>query len=123
MTASFIQNLFPIQIENRLICHGGIREAAVVAVPDKTYGEVVGAFIVREGRERGGVPGTDQASVDRAKLGRSEVRSFVAEGMNPQVCFPFNLWKTMKLKSTPECARVGVVCGRGRIAYRASEDC
>ena len=123
MTASFVQNLFPVQIENRLICHRGIREAAAVAIPDKTYGEVVGVFIVREGREWDGAPGADQASSGHAKLGRSEVRGWVAEGMNPQVCLPFDVWETMDLNSSPECARVGVVYGRGWIAHRASKDC
>ena len=43
------QNLFPVQIENVLTVHPEIREAAVVSVPDVKYGEVVGAWIVREG--------------------------------------------------------------------------
>lgn len=48
-----------------------MREAAVIAVPDDKYGEVVGAFIVR-------TPGTNQTE--------QEVRTWVTEGMNPQVC-------------------------------------
>ncbi|KAJ2918969.1 hypothetical protein MD484_g1453, partial [Candolleomyces efflorescens] len=39
------ENLFPVQIENTLTAHHSIREAAVVAVPDPKYGEVVGAWI------------------------------------------------------------------------------
>ncbi|RPD78859.1 acyl-CoA synthetase [Lentinus tigrinus ALCF2SS1-7] len=42
------ENLFPVQIENVLTAHPEIREAAVIAVPDPKYGEVVGAWLVRE---------------------------------------------------------------------------
>lgn len=64
------ENLFPVQIENTLTEHHSIREAAVVAVPDPKFGEVVGAWIVRE-------PGTDA-------LGREEIRALVRKSMNPQ---------------------------------------
>ncbi|KAI9065584.1 acyl-CoA synthetase [Trametes sanguinea] len=63
------ENLFPVQIENILTAHPHIREAAVVAVPDSKYGEVVGAWIVRE-------PNT--------AISKEETRRVVAEGMNPQ---------------------------------------
>jgi len=63
------ENLFPVQIENALTAHPGIREAAAVAVPDANYGEVVGVWIVRE-------PGTH--------ISRDDVRSCVSEVMNPQ---------------------------------------
>ncbi|CDO75737.1 hypothetical protein BN946_scf184921.g13 [Trametes cinnabarina] len=63
------ENLFPVQIENILTAHPHIREAAVVAVPDSKYGEVVGAWIVRE-------PDT--------AISKDETRRVVAEGMNPQ---------------------------------------
>ncbi|OSD08747.1 acyl-CoA synthetase [Trametes coccinea BRFM310] len=63
------ENLFPVQIENILTAHPHIREAAVVAVPDSKYGEVVGAWIVRE-------PNT--------AITKEETRRVVAEGMNPQ---------------------------------------
>ncbi|KAG1737418.1 acetyl-CoA synthetase-like protein [Suillus lakei] len=63
------ENLFPVQIENALTAHPSIREAAAVSVPDTKYGEVVGAWIVRE-------PGTN--------MSRKDVRQTVSEGMNPQ---------------------------------------
>ena len=59
-----------MQIENVLTAHAEIREAAVVSVPDPKYGEVVGAWIVRE-------PSTG--------ITKESVRRVVAEGMNPQV--------------------------------------
>ncbi|KAF8273702.1 hypothetical protein EI94DRAFT_1776296 [Lactarius quietus] len=39
------ENLFPVQIENTLTSHPSVLEAAVISVPDKKYGEVVGAWI------------------------------------------------------------------------------
>lgn len=63
------ENLFPVQIENAMTSLHAIREAAAVAVPSEQYGEVVGAWIVRE-------PGTH--------VSREEVRNHVASTMNPQ---------------------------------------
>ena len=65
------QNLFPVQIENRLHFNPSIREAAVVAVPDTRYGEAVGAFVERQ--------------PNSLKISKEEVRQWVSEGMNPQV--------------------------------------
>ncbi|KAI0073641.1 acyl-CoA synthetase [Panus rudis PR-1116 ss-1] len=63
------ENLFPVQIENVLTAHPHIREAAAVAVPDMKYGEVVGAWVLKD---------------PNSKLTRAEVRQTVAENMNPQ---------------------------------------
>lgn len=63
------ENLFPVQIENALTAHPAIREAAAVSVRDTKYGEVVGAWIVRE-------PSTN--------ISREDVRRTVSESMNPQ---------------------------------------
>ncbi|KAG6831152.1 hypothetical protein H0H87_006082 [Tephrocybe sp. NHM501043] len=63
------ENLFPVQIENALMAQQGIEEAAVVSVPDETYGEVVGAWIVRR-------QGTSTS--------RESIRAVVAKSMNPQ---------------------------------------
>lgn len=73
------QNLFPVQIENVLTAHPRIREAAVVAVPDEKFGEVVGVWIVRE--TDSDVDGEDNP-VDLHPL---EVRDWVRSRMNPQV--------------------------------------
>jgi acyl-coenzyme A synthetase/AMP-(fatty) acid ligase len=59
-----------VQIENQLLTHPQIHEAAAISVPDKVYGEVVGAWIALR-------PG--------ARLSREEVRRVVSGGMNPQV--------------------------------------
>ncbi|KAI0646510.1 acyl-CoA synthetase [Trametes meyenii] len=63
------ENLFPVQIENVLTAHPHIREAAVVAVPDPKYGEVVGAWVVRE---------------PQTSISKDETRRVVSDGMNPQ---------------------------------------
>ncbi|KAF9482709.1 acetyl-CoA synthetase-like protein [Pholiota conissans] len=63
------ENLFPVQIENAMTAHHEIREAAAVAVPDDIYGEVVGAWIVRE---------------PHTQITREQVRESVASVMNPQ---------------------------------------
>ncbi|KAF8512662.1 acetyl-CoA synthetase-like protein [Hysterangium stoloniferum] len=64
------ENLFPVQIENALTNHSSIREAAVIAVPDPVYGEVVGAWLVRKS--------------DEPQISRTELRQWVGEQMNPQ---------------------------------------
>ncbi|GJJ10529.1 hypothetical protein Clacol_004755 [Clathrus columnatus] len=64
------ENLFPVQIENVITTHPSIREAAVIAVPDPIYGEVVGAWVVRNMQE---IPVT-----------RIELRKWVGRHMNPQ---------------------------------------
>jgi len=63
------ENLFPVQIENVLTSNPSILEVAIVSVPDKKYGEVVGAWVRPK-------PG--------AKLSRERVRKVVWESMNPQ---------------------------------------
>ncbi|KAF5390127.1 hypothetical protein D9757_003836 [Collybiopsis confluens] len=74
------ENLFPVQIENALLSANGVREAAVVSVPDEHFGEVVGAWIVRR---------TGEGSENR--LSRSDVRKAVRERMNPQAA-PAWVW-------------------------------
>jgi len=63
------ENLFPVQIENALTSNPCIVEAAAVSVPDKRYGEVVGAWIKPK---------------DGVTLSRESVRKIVWENMNPQ---------------------------------------
>jgi acyl-CoA synthetase (AMP-forming)/AMP-acid ligase II len=42
------ENIFPLEIEERLAQHPSVIQSSVVGVPDEKYGEVVGAFL--EGR-------------------------------------------------------------------------
>lgn len=59
-----------MQIENALTSSPNILEAAVISVPEKKYGEVVGAWI----KPKAGVT-----------LSREGVKKIVWESMNPQV--------------------------------------
>ena len=68
-----------MQIENALTSHPSILEAAVISVPDKKYGEVVGAWI----KFKAG-----------AKLSRESVRRIVWDSLNPQVGVLHNLKTT-----------------------------
>jgi fatty-acyl-CoA synthase len=43
------ENVYPAEIESVLLAHPDVLEAAVVSVPDKTWGEVGRAFIVVSG--------------------------------------------------------------------------
>ena len=94
------KNLFPVQIENAMTSHHAIREAAAVAVPCEQYGEVVGAWIVRE-------PGTH--------ISREEVRNHVTSTMNPQVSYltirGIYFISNSKYQSNIECSSMGVVHG------------
>ncbi|EIN08864.1 acetyl-CoA synthetase-like protein [Punctularia strigosozonata HHB-11173 SS5] len=65
------ENLFPVQIENVLTSHPAILEGAAIAVPDPVYGEVVGAWVVRNPHSH-------------TQISRDEVRMHVSRGMNPQ---------------------------------------
>jgi fatty-acyl-CoA synthase len=46
------ENIYPREIEDALFTHPGVGEAAVVGIPDPTWGEVVAAFV----RPAGGTP-------------------------------------------------------------------
>jgi acyl-CoA synthetase (AMP-forming)/AMP-acid ligase II len=62
--------LFPVQIEDVIASHPAILEAAAIAVPDEQFGEVVGAWVVRQ---------------PDGHITREEVRKSVGENINPQV--------------------------------------
>jgi fatty-acyl-CoA synthase len=40
------ENVYPLEIEDALYLHGGVRQCAVVGVPDARWGEVGHAFVV-----------------------------------------------------------------------------
>jgi len=42
------ENIFPLEIEERLLKHAAIADASVVGVKDERYGEVVGAFLKQQ---------------------------------------------------------------------------
>lgn len=47
------ENIYPLEIEERLMAHPSISRAIVVGLKDQHYGEVVGAFVeLAEGRRQ-----------------------------------------------------------------------
>lgn len=53
------ENIYPREIENVLVTHPDVAEAAVVGIPDDYWGEIVGAFVRPVA---GGQPSTDELS-------------------------------------------------------------
>ncbi len=58
------ENIYPKELEEVLYKHDAISECAIVAIPDKKYGEVVGAFIILK---------------ESATLSASDVRAYLRE--------------------------------------------
>jgi acyl-CoA synthetase (AMP-forming)/AMP-acid ligase II len=46
------ENVFPAEVENAIVAHPSIREAAVIGIPDDRWGEVVHAFVVAQPGQR-----------------------------------------------------------------------
>ncbi len=45
-------NVYPAEVEGVLFQHAGVKDVAVVGVPDEKWGEVGVAFVVRRKEER-----------------------------------------------------------------------
>ncbi|KAI1815260.1 hypothetical protein GGS20DRAFT_351381 [Poronia punctata] len=75
------ENIYPLEIEERLMMHGDIKRAIVTGVRDAHYGEVVAAFLECEESEggRGARRPTTQEIQEwvRAKLGRHKAPAHV----------------------------------------------
>jgi len=91
-----------VQIENALTSNPNVLEAAVITVPDKKYGEVVGAWI----KPKSGVT-----------LSREGVRKIVWENMNPQVRILVYLGTSCNILRRTHQRGFGSL---GRMALRAS---
>ncbi|EEP76501.1 conserved hypothetical protein [Uncinocarpus reesii 1704] len=79
------ENIYPLEIEERLAAHPAISKAAVVGIPDSHYGEVVGAFIsVEEGHP---CPAAEELrNWTRQTLGRHKAPRFIfAFGTDPRL--------------------------------------
>ncbi|OAX79486.1 hypothetical protein ACJ72_06193 [Emergomyces africanus] len=63
------ENIYPLEIEERLTAHPAISRAAVVGLPNEHYGEVVGAFLVLE-KGHACPPENEIRNWTREKLGR-----------------------------------------------------
>lgn len=82
------ENIYPLEIEERLAAHPHIELASVIGIPDAKYGEVVGAFIqLASGQSR---PSDDELRVwTRETLGRHKapqhVLVFGEEGVSSSI--------------------------------------
>ncbi|KAK7403707.1 hypothetical protein QQX98_010510 [Neonectria punicea] len=72
------ENIYPREIEERLITHDSVSEATVVGIKDEKYGEVVGCFLNL-------VKGS-------SKLTEIEVRKFVSEKLGRHKAPQFTFW-------------------------------
>jgi len=60
------ENVYPAEVENALVGHPSVREAAVIGIPDDRWGEVVHAFVVVQQGHR--VTGRELANFLRDKI-------------------------------------------------------
>ncbi|KAI5357187.1 putative AMP-dependent synthetase/ligase, AMP-binding, AMP-binding enzyme domain, ANL [Septoria linicola] len=72
------ENIHPLEIENCLLSHDGVREVSVVGLPDEKYGEVVAAFVVKN---KGG-----------KEIEAKEVRDFVREHLSGHLVPKYVFW-------------------------------
>ncbi|PGH36464.1 long-chain acyl-CoA synthetase [[Emmonsia] crescens] len=70
------ENIYPLEIEERLTAHPAILRAAVVGLPNEHYGEVVGAFLVLE-KGHTCPPEDEIRNWTREKLGRHKAPKHV----------------------------------------------
>ena len=64
MIVSGGENVYPAEVENAILGHPGVADAAVIGVPDERWGEAVKAIVVLK-------PGADQAEDIIAYAGRA----------------------------------------------------
>lgn len=72
------ENIYPAEIEERLIEHDAIAEASVVAIKDEKYGEVVGAFL--------------RQNADRKRPDLDELRAWVRQAMGSHKAPQYLFW-------------------------------
>lgn len=69
------ENIYPREIEEFLYTMDGIRDVQVVGIPDEKYGEIVGAFIIRE--EGADIKEEDVRDFSIARIARYKVPKHV----------------------------------------------
>ncbi|KAH8691356.1 long-chain fatty-acid-CoA ligase [Talaromyces proteolyticus] len=71
------ENIFPVEIEERLLAHTRVSEACVVAVPDEKYGEVVGCFLRHDPLSRQRPPNAEIRSWAKQTMGSHKAPQYV----------------------------------------------
>ncbi|BDD61905.1 putative NRPS-like protein biosynthetic cluster [Monascus purpureus] len=84
------ENIYPLEVEERLVLHPKITKAAVVGLPDERYGEVVAAFIEIDAASKGdGGPSLSAEEIrnwTRETLGRHKTPVYIfACGSHPML--------------------------------------
>jgi fatty-acyl-CoA synthase len=69
------ENIYPREIEEFLYTMDGIRDVQIVGIPDEKYGEIVGAFIIRE--EGADIKEEDVRDFSIARIARYKVPKHV----------------------------------------------
>ncbi|KAF4963362.1 hypothetical protein FSARC_8612 [Fusarium sarcochroum] len=91
------ENIHPLEVEDCLLTHEGVREASVVGVPDDRYGEAVAAFIIPA---RGWTPldHMEDVPLDRVRVGedgtltRDGLRQWVATKLSKHLVPKYVFW-------------------------------
>lgn len=72
------ENIYPLEIEERLAAHPAIEVASVIGIPDAKYGEVVGAFIAVAAGYEDKKPSVEELrNWTRETLGRHKAPQYV----------------------------------------------
>ena len=82
------ENIHPLEVENCLMAHPGVREVSVVGLPDERYGEAVAAFVVPVGV--GG--GDGGGGGGKHELTETEVRHWVRERLSHHLVPKYVFW-------------------------------
>ncbi|KAF7549751.1 hypothetical protein G7Z17_g6152 [Cylindrodendrum hubeiense] len=88
------ENIHPLEVEDCLMTHVGVREASVVGVPDERLGEAVAAFVIPA---RGWKPSDDDAatieeSEQQHTLTPETVRAWVATRLSKHLVPKYVFW-------------------------------
>lgn len=91
------ENIHPLEVEDCILGHGGVREVSVVGVPDERYGEAVAAFVIpathwSTEQSDGGRPGAHLGDGALGTLTRDEVRGWVAEKLSKHLVPKYVFW-------------------------------
>lgn len=80
------ENIYPLEIEDRLVEHPAVERAVVIGVKHVRYGEVVGAFLQRR------VGGADGIGERTKRPSDDEIRRWTAETLGRHKCPAHVFW-------------------------------
>lgn len=84
MIVSGGENVFPVEIENLLVAHPGITEAAVLGMPDRDFGQRLCAFVVPAGSQRLDADDVRRYVKDNARPSQGAARRRVPRAAAPE---------------------------------------